>query len=117
MPSQHPGDDGRSAWNRGPEIIAAEQRILTYADALLSWCRASTFDTQYMVKLADFFTHTRKYNPGGEPVPMGETTAWMLERLDPDANRFLVELMRAAWELRCWKERYGEITKEEKDRL
>jgi hypothetical protein len=113
-----PGDDTRSAWNRGPEIIAAEQRILTYADALLTWMRSIDLGP-VEDKYAAFFTHESYFNPAVEQIehPVGTTKQWLLDKLDPDTNRFFLELLRAAWERRCWRTHYGEITSEERDRL
>ena len=108
-----------SAWNRAPEIIAAERRILTYADALLTWMRREDFsvDAKFTESLDAFFTHTSQRNPGLSPINEGTTSKWILEKLDPDANRFFLDLLRSAWELRCWRQRSGEITLEERDRL
>lgn len=114
-----PGDDRRSAWNRAPEIVAAEQRILTYADALLTWLRKEDFsaDQKFTESLDAFFTHVSQRNPGLMEISDGVTSKWILEKLDPDANRFFLDLLRSAWELRCWRQRHGEITLEERDRL
>jgi hypothetical protein len=117
---RHPGDDAQSAWNRGPEIIAAEQRILLYADGLLSFLRSPAMDEVMNDQKATLFL-THEYgtangvNPFGQPT--GETKQWLLERLDPDNNRLFAELLRAAWDLRCWKTHYGEITAQERDRV
>jgi len=110
---RHPGDDAQSAWNRGPEILAAEQHILTYADALLTWMRTADLGTLMQdPKIVRFFTHEGG-NPFTEPVSV--TRQMVLELLDPDANRFFAELLRAAWERRCWRAHYGEITPQERD--
>ncbi len=118
-PLDVPGDNARSAWNRGPEIIAAEQRILTYADALLTWMRRENLGPEFESKAAAFFTHQTTRNPGLTQIeyPAGTTKQWVLEKLDPDSNRFFIELLRAAWELRCWRAHYHEITVEERDQL
>lgn len=109
-----PGDDRRSAYSRGPEIIAAEQRVLVLADGLLTWMRhVDVGDHAWTDRLAAFFTHQSRRNPGGEVI--GTTEQLVLEKMDPDANRLLVELLRAAWELRCWQTHYGEITARERD--
>lgn len=124
-----PGDDRRSAWNRQPEIVAAEQRILMYADGLLQFMRRAVaeggFTPEYVGKIEMFFTHMSQVNPFSKPdAPAtdaekyeGRTEVWLLEKLDPDNNRMLGELLRAAWELRNWKARYGEMTTEERDAL
>lgn len=106
--TQHPGDDRRSAHFRAPEIIAAEQRILTYADALLTWMRQQSYPPEWERKLEGFMTHKLDRNPGLQPMLEGTTTYWILEKLDPDANRLFMDLMRSAWELRRWKAHWGE---------
>lgn len=109
-----PGDDRRSACYRGPEIIAAESRIITYAEALLEWMQRVDLEPGTQRKISDFMTHTTQRNPATKELEWpGQTTAWLLERTDPDANRFLMELIRAAWERRQWQERYGERVKGE----
>lgn len=122
MRTPHAGDDRASAWLRPPEIIAAEQRILTLADALLVWLREVDITPEYREKMALFFTHESKRNPGlaqddGIADDLSVTKMWLLEKMDPDANRFLVELLRAAWDLRCWRCHHGEITTVERNRL
>lgn len=113
-------DNRRSAWNRGPEIIAHEQQILTLADALLTWMRqrADLGTLLHDEKYSIFFTHElpkSNFNPFGQPVGAeGVSKQWLLEKMDPDANRFFAELLRAAWHRRHWREHYGEITQKEK---
>jgi hypothetical protein len=66
-----------------------------------------------------FFTHRngQGFAPNPFDKPIGTTQKYLLERMDPDNNRLLAELLRAAWDLRCWREHYHEITPEERDRL
>lgn len=115
-----PSDERRSAWHRPPEIIAAEQRILTYADGLLTFMRSEKTDvlSEAQGSIA-FFTHSMGTglapNPFGKPY--GVTKKYLLERMDPDNNRLLAELLRAAWDLRCWRAHHGEITAAERDAL
>jgi hypothetical protein len=118
----HPGDDRRSAYNRGPEIIAAEERILLYADGLLSFMRSAPMDKVMQdPKVIKFLTHewgaANGRNPFGQPLNMGESKQWLMELMDPDNNRLFAELLRAAWDLRCWRQHYGEITPQERDHL
>ena len=113
MPRQteFPDDDRRAARMMVPEIVAAEQRILTSADALMTWMTQINWGPEEPA-LERFFMHTSSTNPGARRMDFlthegGVTKAWILERIDPDANRFFMELLRSAWELRCWKARYG----------
>lgn len=107
-----PGDDRRAARGRALEIVAAEQRILTHADGLIEWMKETDWPPDFAHKVDRFFTHELQRNPGGESFedqgPLGVTKVFTLEKLDPDANRIFLELLRAAWELRCWKRYYGE---------
>jgi len=98
-----PGDNSRTPL----EIIAAEQRIITFADALITWMYSEEMsDIALDPKIAAFMTHETQYNPGG--LAYGGTTKHMiLERTDPDANRLFIDLLRAAWERRCWQAKYG----------
>ena len=100
---QFPGDDGQSAWRRAPEIIAAEQRILTMADALLTWMHNCEFTEEDAHRVDSFFTHESDRNPGLKEFYSGTTKQWFLEKFDPDANRLLFDLLRATWERRCWQ--------------
>ena len=113
MKHRPPGDDRRSAWYRPLEITAAEQRILTFADALVTWMKETSWPPDHADRIDGFMTHTTERNPGltqfiNEDPYRGVTKHWTLERLDPDANRLFMDLLRAAWERRCWQVRYGE---------
>jgi hypothetical protein len=92
------------------EVLASEQRIITMADALLSWMRSEEMHDILNLESVDrFFTHTSNVNPGAGPDSpnLGKTKVWILDKLDPDANRFFFDLLRATWERRCWQQRYG----------
>jgi hypothetical protein len=112
-----PGDNAPESSR--PEVVAAEQRMLTYADALLTWMRKEDFGitdigpSPLAYAMDRFFTHVHgAKNPGWGPsaeTPMADDQVWMLDKMDYDANRLLLELLRAAWERRCWRARYGEI--------
>ena len=107
--------DRRPEWR--PEVIAAEQRILTLADALVTWMRAEEWTPETVQeRMVDFFTHKSNYNPaaGSDDPGIGTTKVWILDRMDRDANRLFMELLRATWELRCWKAAYGERTEVER---
>lgn len=108
-----PGDDRRSARGRAPELIAAEMRILTFADALVTWMRETPWPPAHGEKLDGFMTHKMNRNPGLDPITEenwynGTTSYMTLEKLDPDANRLFMDLLRAAWERRCWQVHWGE---------
>ena len=105
------GDNARAAWAQ-PEVVAAERRILTLADALVTWMRTEEWQPDEIAhQMADFFTHTTNINPGCGPddPAAGVTKVWILDKMDRDANRLFVELLRATWDRRCWRAHYGEI--------
>jgi hypothetical protein len=68
-------------------------------------------------KAIRFLTHEWGQANGVNPFgrEMGDPKEWLLEKFDPDNNRLIAELLRAAWDLRCWKASYGEITPQERD--
>jgi hypothetical protein len=103
--------DNMPEWAR-PEVVAAEQRILTYADALLTWMRRETWSPdRAALALTDYFIHASDHNPGigaGHDAEVYETHVMVLDKMDDDANRFMMDLLRAAWERRCWRAHYGE---------
>ena len=104
-----PGDDRRSAWYRPLEITAQEQRILTLADALLTWMTVVDWGPTTPA-ISDFMMHTNHWNPARKQLDLGANhKVWMLEKTDPDANRLFLELLQAAWHLRAWRVRYGEL--------
>jgi hypothetical protein len=109
-----PGDNGPSR----PEIVASEQRVLIAADALCSWMREVPWPPEDATKVNGFMMHTIERNPAMPPrnelaLDYGEPVVCVLDKMDRDANRFFFDLMRAAWELRCWRRHYGEIPKVE----
>ena len=101
-----------------PEVVAAEQRILTFADGLLTWMRKIEWGLEdgeaspLMNSIDNFFTHRPgNVNPGWGPsseLPIKPTQIWIMDKMDHDANRLLLELLRATWERRNWRARYGE---------
>lgn len=106
-----PGD--RAPEMSRPEVVAAEQRILTFADGLVTWMRVTPWEPEKAARgLHDFLTHTSEVNPAGGPGERGKIH--ILDRLDPDANRLFMDLLRAGWERRCWKAYYGEKSEVER---
>jgi hypothetical protein len=109
-----PGDNGPDKLR--PEIVAAEQRILTCADALLIWMKemqpweprvAGQIDA-FMAHQARNPLHRRVEDVCDDAAYAGKITSFVLDKMDPDANRMMFELLRAAWERRCWQALYGE---------
>ena len=95
-----------------PEVIAAEQRILTYADALVTWMRSEVLRPPAVANATvDFFSHQSTLNPacGPDDPACGITKVWILDKMDRDANQLFMELLRATWDRRCWRASYGEI--------
>ena len=106
-----PDDDRRSARLKPLEIITAEQRILTRADALLTWMVELEWGDDTST-LDAYYRHTTQSNPGSRPLVMHTsegtvTKTWILDQMDRDANMLFMELLRSAWELRCWRAHYG----------
>ncbi len=109
-----PGDNGPPQLR--PEIIAAEQRILTCADTLLTWMiELKPWDPKVAQQIDGFFAHITGNPLAHKPQsdPLGDknyenVSHYVLDKMDPDANRFMYELLRAAWERRCWQQNYGE---------
>lgn len=104
---ESPGDN-KPEWTR-PEIVAAEQRVLMFADALVSWMKHQDWgDTSAAID--GFFTHVLDKNPGcgADDEESVDTEVWVLDKLDRDANQLFFDLLRAAWERRCWQTHYGE---------
>jgi len=103
--------------NLRPEIVAAEQRILTAADCLLTWMtELKPWDPKVAAKIDGFFAHMSN-NPlarrASDPLDdraYENVSHYVLDKMDPDANRMMYELLRAAWERRCWQQTYGERT-------
>lgn len=90
------------------EVLAFESRILTLADALVIWMRRLPF-TSESARLCNNFIADPKYttNPAGKPLSWTDgPDMLLLDKLDPDANKLLLELLRTAWHLRSWKQFY-----------
>jgi hypothetical protein len=97
-----PGDNGRTPL----EVLAAEQRILSYADALVTWMqKEENASWSHSPAIDGFITHQRGNPLTGDTE--GKTIHMVLDKLDPDTNRFFLELLRAAWERRCWQAHHG----------
>lgn len=106
-----PGDNGQPIWR--PEVHAAESHVLTLADALVTWMRKTEWKPGEAAKIVDFFAHTG-VNPSAllgrdSGYEIAPPIMYTLDRLDPDANRLFMELLRAAWDRRMWRKHYGEI--------
>ena len=104
-----PGDNRRTPL----EVLAAEQRIVTFADALLTWMREMQPELGQSPEMAGFFTHERG-NPlaaqpgdGYDPVSKEPVKHMVLDKMDRDANRLMLDLLRAAWERRTWQAYHG----------
>ena len=104
------------------DVVAAEQRILTYADALLTWMRKVDWESPENRPAAEamdrFFTHTSAWNPAWGPsseTVQKPTQCWIMDKLDHSANQIFMDLLRACWERRNWRARYGEITELERE--
>lgn len=110
-----PGDN-RHPMSR-PEIVAAEQHILDLADAFVAWLKRAPLNPELRTRVDGFMAHEMP-NPLRRPSwdTLDEkvrsesvmSTMYILDKLDPDANRFFFELIRAAWNRRCWQVHYGE---------
>jgi hypothetical protein len=108
-----PGDNAPS--NFRPEIIAAEQRILTCADALLVWMKEmQPWEPRLASEIDVFMAHMapnplkRRPEDATDDRAHANVTRYVIDKMDPDANRMMFELLRAAWERRCWQAAYGE---------
>lgn len=108
-----PGDNGPAGLR--PEITAAEQRILTAADALLVWMKEMRpWDPKTAGQVEAFMAHlapnplTRRVEDATDDRAHESVSHYVLDKMDPDANRMMFELLRAAWERRCWQTHYGE---------
>jgi len=101
--------------NLRPEIVAAEQRILTCADALLFWMKQMhPWEPRLASHIDAFMAHMapnplyRRPEDRLDDRAYEDFSRFVLDKLDPDANRMMFELLRAAWERRCWQAHYGE---------
>jgi hypothetical protein len=104
--------DGDGPPQMRPEIVAAEQRILTMADGMLDWMRkAREYDSTEGDALVKFMVHEGRNPLRGQPHDLDkpvEFSIYFLDRMDRDANRLFIDLMRACFERRCWQKHYGE---------
>jgi hypothetical protein len=98
-----------------PEIDATEGRILSLADALLTWMRKVPWTPEAAAHVDGFMAHItgsplarNAHDQTDEHIYNGDTSHYILDKLDPDANRLMWMLLRAVWERRCWQHAYGE---------
>lgn len=107
--NQSPGDN-RHPMSR-PEIVASEERVLQWADALLRWIRHTEWPEGLADRIDLFMAHEgpNPYRslPADADTPV-QVERYVLTKTDLETNQFLMELLRAAWERRCWQTHYGE---------
>lgn len=89
--------------SRYPELVAAEQSVITHADGLLTWMTHEVipeeeFRTRVDREKEKFVTYDRH---------LDTVESWKLDLADPDAQRILAELLRACWKRRVWLVRLG----------
>lgn len=94
------------AHNQPLEIIAAEQHILTLADGLVDWMMHEPItDAKEQSEYYEFFT-AHGPAPNGLATDIKGQRRFILERMDVDTNRIFLELLRAAYQRRKWKQYY-----------